>query len=609
MDYKGYKQVQQHREAGRLPTRYNNNSRPMQRPPMPQCRPPVPGRPVQRPPQPGMRPLTRSGSNIRYKKRLSRRHILFAVVFAGLSLIFLIACILIFVKPKLVLNGSSAIEVEVFEEFSDPGCEASFLFFNLTGKIESQKDPSTSKIGKYEKEYTLSCLGREYSISRTIHVVDKTPPKIHLSGETEMTLSSMDFFTEEGYVASDNYDGDLTSEVTISREYDESTSTCIITYTVKDSSENVFHAQRRISVQDVVAPELTLLGDAEMYTNAANFTDPGYSALDDLEGNLTDEVSVESNYMPRTEGDFTFTYSITDASGNVATAQRLVHVVDSTPPRLSLVGDQTVKIYVGETFTDPGVRASDDFDGDVSVKVVSQGEVDCSQAGTYTITYSVEDAAGNASQITRSVVVTAAPVILDVPYIDQRSRWPNGCESVCTVMALQYAGIDVSVDAFIDNYLDMSDLPYYDDSGKRWGCSPWEYFIGDPRESTGLCCYAPVIKNACDKFISAYGHSAQLVNGTTLDSLCRDYVNNGKPVIVWVTIDMETPYYNGKQWTVVGTDTVFRWKSPMHCMLLTGSDETYFYFNDPLSGKNVKYSKSKSEAAFQGMYSQAVVIS
>lgn len=440
-------------------------------------------------------------------------------------------------------------------------------------------------------------------------MVDKTPPQIQLSGETEMTLSSMEFFVEQGYVASDNYDGDLTSEVTVSREYDESTSVCSITYAVEDSSDNIFYAQRHISVQDVVAPTLILLGDAEIYTHAANFIDPGYSALDDLEGDLTAEVTVESDYTPYTEGDFTFTYSVADASGNIATVQRLVHVTDSTPPRLSLVGNQTVKMYVGDTFADPGVNASDDFDADVSGKVVSQGEVDGNQVGTYTITYSVADDVGNPSQITRTVIVEAAPAILDVPYIDQRSRWPNGCESVCTVMALQYAGIDISVDAFIDNYLDMSDLPYYDDSGKRWGYSPWEYFIGDPRESTGLCCYAPVIKNACDKFISAYGHSAQLVNGATLDSLCRNYVNNGKPVIVWVTIDMETPYYNGKQWTVVGTDTVFRWKSPMHCMLLTGSDETYFYFNDPLSGKNVKYSKSKSEAAFKGMYSQAVVIS
>ncbi|MBS5725863.1 MAG: DUF5011 domain-containing protein [Clostridiales bacterium] len=171
-DDKGYKQVRQYRDAGRLPTQYS--SRPMQRPPISQQRP---RRPQQRSLQPGVRSFAGAGPRIRYKKRTARRHIIFAAVLAGLSLIFLTAFILIFVKPKFVLNGSSAIEVEVFEEISDPGCEASFLFFNLTDKIEAQKDPSTSKIGEYEKDYTLSCLGREYTISRTIRVVDKTPPK------------------------------------------------------------------------------------------------------------------------------------------------------------------------------------------------------------------------------------------------------------------------------------------------------------------------------------------------------------------------------------------------------------------------------------------------
>ncbi len=573
---------------------------------------PQSARPVQRPrPQQrqSMQPAVLRRPPAPQKRKRHKRRGLFWGVFFCFSLIVLIACIVIFAKPKLVLKGADVMEIEVFGDFSDPGCKASFLFFNLSNKIVCQDNPSTSKVGEYEQEYRLSHFGREYAIYRTFRIVDKTPPAIQLHGDLEMTLSSIDFFEEQGYAAFDNYDGDLTSAVTASREYDESTSTCIITYTVADSSGNAAHAQRRVSVQDVVPPQLVLQGNAEIYTHAAKFVDPGYSAWDDLEGDLTSEVLITSNYEPCTEGDFAFTYSVSDGSGNTVSASRLVHVSDNTPPRLSLLGNATIKIYTGEKFADPGVKASDDFDGNVSDKVVTEGEVDCNTVGTYTITYSVADAAGNTSQLTRSVVVAAAPVILDVPYIDQRSRWPNGCESVSTVMALQYAGIDISVDTFIDNYLDMSELPYYDDNGQRWGYSPWEYFVGDPRASTGLCCYAPVIKKACDKFISSYGHSAQLISGGTLDSLCRDYVDKGKPVVVWATVQMKAPYLNGKKWTIVGTDTVFKWTSPVHCMLLTGHDDTYFYFNDPLSGKNVKYSRVKSETAFAGMFSQAIVIS
>ncbi|MBR4881283.1 MAG: C39 family peptidase, partial [Clostridia bacterium] len=48
---------------------------------------------------------------------------------------------------------------------------------------------------------------------------------------------------------------------------------------------------------------------------------------------------------------------------------------------------------------------------------------------------------------------------IDVTYINQLDDYPNGCEAVSTVMALSYLGIDISVDDFIDRYLDMGDTP------------------------------------------------------------------------------------------------------------------------------------------------------
>ena len=62
-DDKGYKQVRQYRDAGRLPTQYS--SRPMQRPPISQQRP---RRPQQRSLQPGVRSFAGAGPRIWYKK-------------------------------------------------------------------------------------------------------------------------------------------------------------------------------------------------------------------------------------------------------------------------------------------------------------------------------------------------------------------------------------------------------------------------------------------------------------------------------------------------------------------------------------------------------------
>lgn len=161
--------------------------------------------------------------------------------------------------------------------------------------------------------------------------MDKTPPKLQLHGE-EITLSSIEFFAEGGYEASDNYDGDLTSDGTVPRDFDESASMCIMTYTVKDSSNNTASAHRRISVRDLFPPQPVLLGDSEIYTHVADFCDPGYRASDDLEGNLTNAVVVESDFVSYTVGDFTITNTVSDGSGNTVSASRLVHVTDNTPP-------------------------------------------------------------------------------------------------------------------------------------------------------------------------------------------------------------------------------------------------------------------------------------
>ncbi|MET1260145.1 immunoglobulin-like domain-containing protein [Flagellimonas sp. DF-77] len=83
---------------------------------------------------------------------------------------------------------------------------------------------------------------------------------------------------------------------------------------------------------------------------------------------------------------------------------------DTVAPVITLNGDATINLTVGDTFTDPGATATDDVDGDISANIVVGGDtVDTDTAGTYTITYDVSDAAGNAAaQVTRTVNVEAA---------------------------------------------------------------------------------------------------------------------------------------------------------------------------------------------------------
>ena len=80
---------------------------------------------------------------------------------------------------------------------------------------------------------------------------------------------------------------------------------------------------------------------------------------------------------------------------------------DTIAPVITLNGDNPMEVIQGDTFTDPGATAADDKDN--VVDVTSTGEVDTSTVGTYTITYTAIDSAGNTAIETRTVNVVVGP--------------------------------------------------------------------------------------------------------------------------------------------------------------------------------------------------------
>lgn len=91
-------------------------------------------------------------------------------------------------------------------------------------------------------------------------------------------------------------------------------------------------------------------------------------------------------------------------------------LADIKAPVISINGGGTINLSVGDTYTEAGATAYDDTDGDVSAKIITTGTVNTNVAGTYTITYTVSDTAGNIGTATRTVVVKAtAPVTPGVP--------------------------------------------------------------------------------------------------------------------------------------------------------------------------------------------------
>jgi len=164
-----------------------------------------------------------------------------------------------------------------------------------------------------------------------------------------------------------------------------------------------------LPITDTTAPVITLHGEQNItLTVGESYVELGATAMDDVDGNITDCIETVSTVDTTTVGDHTVTYTVSDTAGNQATAMRYIHVVlplDTTAPVITLQGEQNITLEHGATYTELGASAMDDVDGNVSVTI--SGSVDSSTIGEYTLTYSATDIAGNTASIQRSVHVIA----------------------------------------------------------------------------------------------------------------------------------------------------------------------------------------------------------
>ena len=154
-------------------------------------------------------------------------------------------------------------------------------------------------------------------------------------------------------------------------------------------------------------PEINLKGETNITLEGGTpFEEPGFSAAIDGE-DATDKVEVDYKSVDITKvGTYTLTYSLSNLKGrNTVEVSRTIKVQDTTAPTITLKGDKTVKIKVGEEYKDPGASAADKVDGDLTKSVKIENNVDTGKKGKYTVTYSVSDAAGNKAKAEREVIV------------------------------------------------------------------------------------------------------------------------------------------------------------------------------------------------------------
>ncbi|EGD74637.1 hypothetical protein PTSG_12379 [Salpingoeca rosetta] len=405
--------------------------------------------------------------------------------------------------PSIELIGDALLVVEAGSNFTDidPGVTLADLYYDnadLTLVIDDggyEAAPTTSP-ATFTVTYTVTDPSRNTaSVTRTITIIDTTPPDLRVSGDLSVTVGDGVTWVEPGIArAYDNIDGDVRSRVVATTQLEEAgvvvPTVCAyssarafmpplsprvwssprmdavesrapsgtvyrINYTVADAASNVAFVERVVRVADPTAPSLQLLGDRvqalEFGDDRGSFADPGATALDAHDGDLSGDVCVGVSVVTRdasgvvAPGDvdgigedaiarqgndeafdvlgldaavasaevgtvYVLQYSVHDRAGNAAVGvQRAVVVVDTTPPDVTLYGAEEVHVLYATRYVEAGYSAQDVHDGNVTSQVVVSGAdaIDVHVAGTYEVEYAVTDANGNTGVAVRTVVVEA----------------------------------------------------------------------------------------------------------------------------------------------------------------------------------------------------------
>ncbi len=172
---------------------------------------------------------------------------------------------------------------------------------------------------------------------------------------------------------------------------------------------------------DVTAPVITWIpnnnSDTVYVEVGRTFINPGDTVTDNVTNPTPyTRTGITSGTVITTyPSTSSYTITATDGTGNVSIRSRFVKATpDITKPIISMIGSSPVTIEVGSAYNDSAATASDFYFGSLTSSIVKVSTVNINKIGTYTVTYNVTDAAGNAATtVVRTVIVkdTQKPVI------------------------------------------------------------------------------------------------------------------------------------------------------------------------------------------------------
>lgn len=346
--------------------------------------------------------------------------------------------------PVITLNGTNPYIIRYTYptiNYQEPGAVAidnydEFVPVTITGNIGNE-------LGSYYMYYNaVDAHGNiATTVVREVIIIDVENPIIHFYDRCPQYITLEALYDEYdvrcdapgyGIWVEDDYMADLEElqkRVVVTGSVDSTTvGTYIIRYDVSDMAGNAaVTLNRYVRVVDTTAPTITLLCEGgvpcgsdssqvvEVFTNYEELGAIVADRYDDHHG-VEIKLVISHNINVNKLGEYYVNYNAVDSNGNRAEPiVRRVYVKDTTPPEITLFGDNPMTIERGLEYVEYGATVIDNYDGPMTRYMVLNAPSGMS-LGTFEVIYRAVDSSGNIGEKIRivNVVDTIPPVVLGV---------------------------------------------------------------------------------------------------------------------------------------------------------------------------------------------------
>ena len=150
------------------------------------------------------------------------------------------------------------------------------------------------------------------------------------------------------------------------------------------------------------------------------------------------------------DGDDTITITLTD--GGIGDADGIANgrIVDpggpaipNDPPTITLLGNHTITVELGDAYIDAGATAFDVQDGNLTDSIVTQNPVDTRTVGNYTVSYDVNDSFGIPSDTIFRIIMVQDTII---PIVTAPSDFTAEATNLLTPLNTTNYGVATATD-------------------------------------------------------------------------------------------------------------------------------------------------------------------